>query len=1043
MAKAKVGFGPRVFSSLHKKPSAAFCSGCTLEHAGHGFVHARGPETSPILFVGEAPGPEELKSGVPFIGPAGSMLARLLKMIGKEPDDYRYDNIIRCLPPNMELSGTPYESMAVAQCHYRDQALSNPQHRVIVPLGAVATKTLLGLGKGASVEDLHGTVHPLGDGRVIVPTYHPSHLQRGAHNLMGVVLFDLQRAFEVVEQGWPADPGVIVEDPPLDWFTAWVDMVEAAWLGNPGSFWTSCDIETPDKAGGKSEGELGPDDLSYVIERVNWSCNPDEGVTVPYVGGYIAQCDRLFRLNLVMLLWNEDYDLRRLANAGHPIPDITYDGMEMFHMLQSDLPRGLGFAAPFYSRFGAWKHLAKVRPAFYGGVDGLQNQRTCYGIAADLQKMGQWEAYRRHCYEVRKYALRPTEALGLRVDEPALDAFIVDMTAKARTAMHALQPLAPIGVCPLQPEAGLKKKPEGAYTKATDLKKDGTAKKQPLDELKRELFADATLIEKLVLREITVCRACGKQEVAKTHRCEDKTLTPQIELDTATVVRWFWQEPFNPDSRDQVLEYVKLKGHEPGRNRKSGAESVDRKTLDRLWAKTKDPFYKHLLDLRAVQKVRGTYGIGMKRRLRNGRVFGRFTFKPSTQRLSSVDPNLTNVVADKGDQNTLAAGFRKCIVAGSAREHHPVSDADLARWAEKYQVDLTRPDLWQTRLLETDYSGIEAKILGWVAHDPDYIRLASLGPHGCLAYYAIGDPPDLAQPDDVLAAKFKQMKDGSHPALEKDPFLYDRSKRGVHGIGYGLTEYGMHNNWPNFFPTLDSGKKIIDIFYNKMAPKIGECHRRLRMQAQNQHYLGGEDHPFRYRHWFWSVVHYKMISTSQRIRRQKKGGWCVTINGRDYAVEWGEDSKRAIAFYPQSIAAGILKEAMLALFTPGSEDYIGDAYYGRTPLRAPIHDSLLQEIPVAVWDVIVPIVARVMQRPVPQLPLNPAWGMGEFLTIGVDGKACAPGASWAEMAKLPLPKAGLGVLETVSDAPAMIEDEDDEEMPESMGTIVLGEGEAA
>jgi len=1167
-----------------------------LEHSGHGFSHARGPDTAPIAFMGEAPGPEELKAGVPFVGPAGSMHARLLRMIGKDQDHYKLFNTVSCCPPYMELAGTPYERQAIDQCRYREAVLANPAHTVVVTLGAVATRTMLGLGKGASIEDLHGTVHRVGE-RWVVPTYHPSHLQRGAHNLTGVVLFDLQRAEEVAASGWAADPASLVEDPPLDWFTAWVDMVVENWQRQPGSFWLSCDIETPDKAGGKSEGELTPDDLSYVIERVNWSCNPDEGVTVPYVGGYIAQCDRLLRLNPTLLLWNEDYDLRRLANAGHPIPDVTYDGMEMWHLLQSDLPRGLGFVAPFYSRFGAWKHLARVNPSYYAAVDALQNQRACYGIAADLQKLGQWDTFLRHVYQLRKYALRPAEQIGIRIDEPELDRFIADMTSKARAAMQAIQPLVPEEVCPLVPEAGLKKAPTGPYTKATDLKRDGTKKKQPGDELKLELFAAAKLIQKLVLREITVCASCGKTEIAKTHRCEDRALQPKIELQVATVERWFWQEPYNPDSRDQLLAYVKLRGHQPGRAKKTGNESVDRKTLERLWSQTRDPVYKHQIDLRAVQKVRGTYGIGMKRRLREGRVHGRFTFKPSTQRLSSVDPNLQNVVGDKGDSNTLAHGFRQCVVA--------------------------RPGC---RLAEFDYSGIEAVLTGWVAQDPSYIRLAQLGPHGCLAYLAIGEAVDLSEPDDVLMAKFKRMKSGAHPATQADPFLYDRSKRVVHGClapdhevltptgwvrldqyvdgtpvaqwdngalmfvvptavtrtphqgdvlvvlegrslsaqmtvdhrlpyavhgspwrevtaatlpkqgnipsagvlegtetvapdllrlmvavqadatvgnsiavfhlvkprklerlralldrleatytdvpcachptgrritlgadltnlacawlegkakrfhlpaflrltaacreiviaelpywdgsrverrlyryfttdraqaervqtlaatlgrqallreqskgqkfgqkpcfsvsfnartnaaveslkrstrpyrglvycltvpstyflikhhdrisvtgntSYGLTEYGMHENWPTFFPTLASGKSLITIFYNQLAPKIRDFHRSVRMQAQNDHFLGGESHPFRYRHWFWSVVNYQMISAAQKYTRQKAGGWCAEINGRSYAVRWGEDSKRAIAFFPQSIAAGILKEAMLKLFTPG------------------------------------------------------------------------------------------------------------------------------
>jgi hypothetical protein len=341
--------------------------------------------------------------------------------------------------------------------------------------------------------------------------------------------------------------------------------------------------------------------------------------------------------------------------------------------------------------------------------------------------------------------------------------------------------------------------------------------------------------------------------------------------------------------------------------------------------------------------------------------------------------------------------------------------------------------------VELDFSGIEAVLTGWFAQDPAYIRLAQLGPHACLAYHAIGQPPDLTKPDAELKVLFSAMKaDQNKGTISGDPFLYNRSKSVCHGVSYGLTEYGMHENWPAFFPTLASGKKLIDLFYNQLAPKIRDFHRSVRMQAQNDHYLGGESHPFRYKHWFWSVVNYQMISATQKYKRQKEGGWCTEINGRSYAVRWGEDSKRSIAFFPQSTATGILIEAMLALFHPASPDCIGDAYYGRMPLRAPIHDSLLTELPLVIRDRIAAIIAQVMQRPIPQLPLRPEWDMGEALAIGVDAKASAPGGNWAAMAKLDLGgHDARAVPETVSDAPALgVEDEDDDEMVESLGTVV-------
>ena len=93
---------------------------------------------------------------------------------------------------------------------------------------------------------------------------------------------------------------------------------------------------------------------------------------------------------------------------------------------------------------------------------------------------------------------------------------------------------------------------------------------------------------------------------------------------------------------------------------------------------------------------------------------------------------------------------------------------------------------------------------------------------------------------------------------------------------------------------------------------------------------------------------------------------------------------------------------MLRLFgDPQSPSYIGDVYYGKTPLRAPIHDSLLLEIPLTVWDRVVEIVCMEMQRPVLAQPLPGSWHRpGEYVSIGVAAKA---GLNWGAMEKIAVP----------------------------------------
>ena len=658
------------------------CSACPLFDRGTGFVPSDGPTPAAITFVGEAPGFDEAAVGRPFIGAAGSMFTRLLKMAGLDRESVRVGNSIQCAPPKMWLVGAPWYHGATQHCRQYTQPLLDEGSPVIVPLGAAAIRRVLGIsGKATGPEHMHGTVTTLPSGQFVIPTFHPSHLQRGAHNLTGTVVWDLQRALEVSLSGWAPDPMVLIEDPPLDWFAAWVEQLLAAIQADPLGTWCTVDIETPDTRG-KNEDEMGEDDQSFRIDRVNFAAHPDEGITVPYVGAYIPLIEQVLAALQVAVMWNGDYDKPRLAAAGHSIPPIVHDGMWMWKMLQSDLPGALGFVAPFYSRYGAWKHLSATQPITYAAIDGPQELRCAFGMAADLSASGQWLAYERHQRRLDQYVLKPCSEVGVPVDRVKLEAFRADLTTKARRLLHQLQGHVPDTIRPLTPAAGLTRPPaDGAvHTKGRAETTKGVAKKDAPDPLKQDLYAQAAVVvERQVQRLIKVCVTCNAEEISSKHRCEDRTLIPDVQLQERQVLRWFWQEPFNPDSPPQILAWLKHKGHPVGKS-KTSDESTDKKTLEANFAKTKDPFYRSLLDYRAIKKVLSTYVLGTLARLdEDDRLHPHFTFKPSTQRLSATAPNIQNVVADRGGAEGLASGFRTCITA-RAVEPEPTEEY-LKRWA--------------------------------------------------------------------------------------------------------------------------------------------------------------------------------------------------------------------------------------------------------------------------------------------------------------------------------------------------------------------------
>jgi hypothetical protein len=222
----------------------------------------------------------------------------------------------------------------------------------------------------------------------------------------------------------------------------------------------------------------------------------------------------------------------------------------------------------------------------------------------------------------------------------------------------------------------------------------------------------------------------------------------------------------------------------------------------------------------------------------------------------------------------------------------------------------------------------------------------------------------------------------------------------VHGSSYGLTAFGLKQRYPELYGKVSEAQKILDTFFT-VAPKVKDWQASVIERAHKQGYLGGSDHPFRFRHWFWHVLEYK---PKKRFGNGSANYHAtVTIGGTVFDVFRGEDAKRAVSFFPQSTAAGVIRLTCWRLSHPNSPYYIGDMYYGRTPLRMPIHDSVVLEVPDDRLDYVLDRTLRAMTDPFidsngrPILPLPSAWGMGEHLTFGVEMSA---GKDWCDMKKI-------------------------------------------
>jgi len=120
------------------------------------------------MFVGEAPGFHEDRQGLPFVGPSGQLLNRLLEGIGLRRQDVYICNAIKSRPPN-NRDPLPDE---IAACRpWLDAQVRLVDPKVVVTLGNFAAKTLLETTTG--ITRLRGRTYPF-QGRVLLPTFHPA-----------------------------------------------------------------------------------------------------------------------------------------------------------------------------------------------------------------------------------------------------------------------------------------------------------------------------------------------------------------------------------------------------------------------------------------------------------------------------------------------------------------------------------------------------------------------------------------------------------------------------------------------------------------------------------------------------------------------------------------------------------------------------------------------------------------------------------------------------------------------------------------------------
>lgn len=149
------------------------CTKCRLHESRTNTAFSRGSEDAELVFVGEGPGAEEDRQGLPFVGPAGQLLDKMIAAMGYQRDEVYIANIVKCRPPN---NRKPEPDEMEACMPYLQEQLELVSPKAMVALGGTGVQGLIGTRMG--ITRMRGT-WKVYRGRIpLMPTFHPAYLLR-------------------------------------------------------------------------------------------------------------------------------------------------------------------------------------------------------------------------------------------------------------------------------------------------------------------------------------------------------------------------------------------------------------------------------------------------------------------------------------------------------------------------------------------------------------------------------------------------------------------------------------------------------------------------------------------------------------------------------------------------------------------------------------------------------------------------------------------------------------------------------------------------
>lgn len=148
------------------------CQRCRLSQSRHHIVFGAGNPDAELIFVGEGPGYDEDRQGVPFVGAAGQLLTKIILAMGLTRDQVYICNVVKCRPPE---NRNPKQEEIESCLPFLDRQIVTIAPKIICALGTIAAQTLLSIN--TAISKMRGRFYTRHNVKVL-PTYHPAYLLR-------------------------------------------------------------------------------------------------------------------------------------------------------------------------------------------------------------------------------------------------------------------------------------------------------------------------------------------------------------------------------------------------------------------------------------------------------------------------------------------------------------------------------------------------------------------------------------------------------------------------------------------------------------------------------------------------------------------------------------------------------------------------------------------------------------------------------------------------------------------------------------------------